>query len=390
MSGVVDAIAALAVTCSMIKHLPATGFVLGQGSITERPLAKNAPTANRNATAAPATVRSSTQSSRLQGVGIVTSASVMIGRGRGWRRRFFPRGRSDALVVVHAAGGDTEAAKLAQEAAKIRAEAQELEKEKVNEQRINRAKDILGSKSAVGPQELQVKLKEVAGFTVSPGEVGDIMKACFAGDKLGIGDLASAAFDEALSQIISAQDARLNAELAKRKQELAEEAAREKMVSSITDVFAGGEEDSSGPAGRVLACLPYLLPLIDGLPYGGALPDLVPFLMPLYVVVSPILTLKSVIPFGTFIFLIGFQFLCRNPELPNLLRYNLRQACVIDIFILLPQFIAGFTGFQLPDLLDVPVFILMVISIVYSVGMTALGKTPNKLGFISEATERGL
>lgn len=389
MSGAADVTSALTMS-SMINHLPATGFTLVKGSIANPSLATSALSANGSAPATLVNMRSHAQSSCLQGAATVVSAAIMRKQRRSLRKKSWPHGRSNALIIVHAAGSDSEAEKLAQEAAKIRAEAQELEKEKAKDSRMNRAVDMLGSKDAIGSQDLQVKLKEVAGFSVSSDEVNQIMKACSVGDKLGLDDLASAAFDQALDKVVAAQDARLSAELAKRQQELAEEAEREKMMSSVTDVFAGEVEDSGGPAGRFLACLPYLLPLVDGLPYGGALPDLVPFLMPLYAAISPFMLLKSVIPFGTFIFLVGFQFLCRNPELPSLLRYNLRQACVVDIFILLPTFIAGFTGLELPTLLDVPIFILMVISIAYSLGMTALGKMPNKLGFISEATERGL
>merc|ERR1711972_714627 len=146
---------------------------------------------------------------------------------------------------------------------------------------------------------------------------------------------------------------------------MADKEEQEKLMSGVANMFSA-EDDGGGPAGRVLACLPYLLPLADGLPFGGALADDVPFLQPILIAFSPLLALKSVIPFGTFIFLIAFQFLCRNPELPGLLRYNLRQACVIDILILLPEFILSFTGIQLPPQLDIPLFILMALSVVYS------------------------
>jgi len=116
----------------------------------------------------------------------------------------------------------------------------------------------------------------------------------------------------------------------------------------------------------------------------------VPALTPLFIVFGPLVELKEVIPFGTFIFLIGFQALCRNPELPALLRYNLRQACVLDILILLPSFIQSFLGIQVPEGLDFALFILLLGCLPYCLFMTALGKTPDGLGFVSDATERGL
>lgn len=242
----------------------------------------------------------------------------------------------------------------------------------------------------LGPEALAAAIKTVEGLPLTPGEAGDLIAACaIAAEKASFDDLASEAFEAALQKKVTAQDERINADLARRKRELNDEAERDKLVSSMTGFFSG-DADDGGPGGRVLACLPYLLPLVDGLPSGGALADVFPFIYPILVVFSPLLALKNAIPFGTFIFLIGFQFLCKKDDLPDLLRYNLRQACVIDILILLPQFITGFVGIELPEAIDTPLFILMVLSVGYSLLLTALGKLPSGLGFVSDATERGL
>jgi len=284
------------------------------------------------------------------------------------------------------AGSDEDAAsRLEREAAKLRAEAAELEEDR----RAARARQLLGGDSTVGPEELGKRVKGVLGLSLSGDEVAELSGSVSAGtNKLGFEDLASTAFDVTLDRLEKAQNARLSAELAERKRQLAEEAEREKAIAAATGLFSA-DADDGGIQGRVLACLPYFLPLADGIQFGGPAIDLVPALYPILMVFSPLLALKSAIPFGTFLFLVAFQFLCRNEELPGLLRYNLRQACVIDILILLPDFIAGFTGFQLPAV-DLPLFILMVLSVGYSVILTSLGKYPNNLGFISDATERGL
>eukprot|EP00411_Alexandrium_monilatum_P119633 CAMPEP_0175680862 /NCGR_PEP_ID=MMETSP0097-20121207/25007_1 /TAXON_ID=311494 /ORGANISM="Alexandrium monilatum, Strain CCMP3105" /LENGTH=352 /DNA_ID=CAMNT_0016987707 /DNA_START=17 /DNA_END=1072 /DNA_ORIENTATION=- len=300
--------------------------------------------------------------------------------------------RGGASAVTRAAV-ESEASRLERQAAQLRAEAQELEKAKAVERRAARAEELLDatrdSGATVGPEALSASVKKVVGLTLSPNDVRELMAVSATGDRLGFDDLASVAFDAALEKLVAAQDAKLSAELAERQKELAAEAEREKMVSSVTSLFSG-DADDGGPTGRALACLPYLLPLLDGLPYGLSLASFVPFLAPLFITLGPLLGLKNAIPFGTFIFLLGFQFLCRNQELPGLLRYNLRQACVIDVLILLPSFVAGFTGFRIPDTLDIPIFILMAICIGYSLVCTALGKTPSGLGFVSDATERGL
>lgn len=285
-------------------------------------------------------------------------------------------------------GSDDAASRLEREAAKLRAEAAALE----SDRRAARARQLLGGNSTVGPEELVKTIKDMFGLSLSAKEVAELTASDSTVDtgtnNLGFDDLASKIFDTTLERLEKAQNARLSAELAERQQQLAEEAKREKAAAAAASLFSADSEDG-GIQGRVLACLPYLLPLVDGIQFGGPAIDLVPAVYPILAAFSPLMALKSAIPFGTFIFLVAFQFLCRNSELPGLLRYNLRQACVIDILILLPDFITGFTGFQLPGA-DLPLFILMVLSVGYSVVLTSLGKLPNSLGFISDATERGL
>lgn len=326
-------------------------------------------------------------------VGVAALLAGLAGAGgRVSRTRDPQRMTSRPRALAGRRAVESEAARLEREAAKLRAEAQDLEKANAVERRAARAEQLLGadrgSGATVGSELLAARMKDVVGLEMSSTEVGELLSASAAGKaELGFDDLASAAFDQAVAALVAAQDARLSEELARRERELAEEEERKRLVSSVTDVFSGGEEDA-GPVVRVLACLPYLLPLVDGLPLGASLQFALPVLAQFIGFVFPLLALKEAIPFGTFIFLIGFQFLCRNPELPALVRYNLRQACVIDIVILLPQLLASFTGIVLP--LDVPLFILMLLSVGYSLAVTALGKTPSGLGFISDATERGL
>mmetsp|Transcript_77173 Transcript_77173/g.174568 ORF Transcript_77173/g.174568 Transcript_77173/m.174568 type:complete len:403 (+) Transcript_77173:118-1326(+) len=386
--------ALVALTCATTAPVHPSGFAASRGPHM---------LTNRQVLAAPgvAQVASTwaTRTRRATAPVVATTmlfAAIVMVHGHGSRKTpSCIAGRNRALVTSRAVENDnSEASKLEREAAKLREEAQELEKAKAIDRRAARAKQLLGADSSpgttIGPDELRAKVKEVDGLELSADEVKELLASGAGGqDKLGFEDLASFAFDAALDRLRAVQDARLGAELARRQQELADKREQEKFTSGITDMFSG-DDDDSGPAGRVIASLPYLLPLVDGLPYGGSLAGDIPALETILIAFGPLLALKSVIPFGTFIFLIGFQFLCRNPELPGLLRYNLRQAAVIDILILLPQFIQGFTSFELPAELDVPLFILMALSVVYSLVLTALGKTPNGLGFISDATDRGL
>lgn len=393
-----SAMAAAAACAVLAGLLPAAGFTAGgrQCEAAARPLPLAFPSAAKalgpacppvapqwSAAGIVAAAAGGAQAAAL----FATAASR---RGRVGRRR---GGGGGASFVVRAASTGGEASKLERDAAQLRAEAAELERAKAGELRAARARQLLGVDGGIGDtigaEALAARVKEVVGITLSAGQVNELMAMGTAGGgQLGFDDLASVSFDEALARFRAADDARIGAELARRQQELADEAEREKFVSSVTDLFTADADDGGLP-GRALACLPYLLPLADGLPYGGGLAGELPFIYALLSFFGPLNFLKEAVPFGTFLFLIGFQILYRNRELPSLLRYNLRQACVIDILLVLPQFLAGITGIQLPGI-EIPLFILMALSVGYSLVLTALGKQPSGLGFISDATERDL
>jgi len=258
----------------------------------------------------------------------------------------------------------------------------------------SRAEQLVGGKrsagAALGPEELAAKLKEVEDVDFSVAEAKMLITACSTSDKAGYDDLATEAFDAELAKLVKEQGLRLSAELAERKRQLEDEKKKEELVSTVTNVLSPGTEVEAGPAERALASLPYLLPLVDLLPYGVSLAYLFPPLQFLFLFAAPLLALKNMIPFGTFIFLIGFQFLCRNEELNGLVRYNLRQATVLDIFAILPSWIIGFIGVNLPEGLDMALFVLIFFCMSYSVVLTALGRLPDGLGFVSDATKRGL
>lgn len=297
-------------------------------------------------------------------------------------------------VVACAAAAEDDASSLASQAAALRAEAMELEKSKVMDRRTSRAEQLVGGKrsagAALGPEELVAKLKEVEDVDFCVAEAKMLITACSTSDKAGYDDLATEAFDAELAKLVKEQGLRLSAELADRKRQLEDEKKKEELVSTVTNVINPGTEVEAGPAERALACLPYLLPLVDLLPYGVGLAYIFPPLQFLFLFAAPLLALKNAIPFGTFIFLIGFQFLCRNEELNGLVRYNLRQSTVLDIFAILPSWIIGFIGVNLPEGLDLALFVLIFFCMTYSVVLTALGRLPDGLGFVSDATKRGL
>jgi uncharacterized membrane protein len=97
---------------------------------------------------------------------------------------------------------------------------------------------------------------------------------------------------------------------------------------------------SSSPSitDRILAALPYLLPVIVGLPYGIQLITDFPIFGFLLVPLAPLLsvygTLQSTIPFfGLIIFFALILLVVRNPNISHFIRFNTMQAILLDIIL---------------------------------------------------------
>jgi hypothetical protein len=87
---------------------------------------------------------------------------------------------------------------------------------------------------------------------------------------------------------------------------------------------------------RLLAALAYLLPWSDALRFGGELFSLLPALAWLAGPALPILELERAVPFGGLVlFLLLFLLVVRNPRVPYSLRFNVLQAILLDIVLLL-------------------------------------------------------
>jgi hypothetical protein len=87
---------------------------------------------------------------------------------------------------------------------------------------------------------------------------------------------------------------------------------------------------------RLLAALAYLLPWSDALPFGQSLSGLFPPLQWLSLPALPIVLLQQAVPFGGFIlFLVLFLAVVRNSGVPYLIRFNVLQAILVDILLIL-------------------------------------------------------
>jgi len=87
---------------------------------------------------------------------------------------------------------------------------------------------------------------------------------------------------------------------------------------------------------RLLAAAAYLLPWSDGLVFGRSLFGLFPVLQWLSLPALPIALLQQAVPFGGFLlFLVLFLAVVRNPRVPYLIRFNVLQAILVDILLVL-------------------------------------------------------
>jgi hypothetical protein len=87
---------------------------------------------------------------------------------------------------------------------------------------------------------------------------------------------------------------------------------------------------------RLLAALAYVLPWSDALPFGRSLFGVFPALQWLSLPALPLIELQQAVPFGGFvIFLVLFLAVVRNSRVPYLIRFNVLQAILIDILLIL-------------------------------------------------------
>jgi len=94
---------------------------------------------------------------------------------------------------------------------------------------------------------------------------------------------------------------------------------------------------------RIFASLPYLLPLLDVLPFGRFLFSQFEFLQILMVPLAPILLIYSFLgPFaGIIIFFVLFLAVVRNERISHFIRFNTMQALLMDILLILISLVAG-------------------------------------------------
>lgn len=154
---------------------------------------------------------------------------------------------------------------------------------------------------------------------------------------------------------------------------------------------------------RLLACLPYILPLVNVLGFGSYLFATFPVLMTLLIPFLPLLFLYfnivGTIPYGELIlFFALFLLVVRNYKIKHFIRYNTMQSLLLSIFLSLCQWTLRLLGFPLAvipdssfnsnlliDIISTTIFLGVFGAIVYSIVETIRGNYA-EIPVVSEAT----
>ncbi|KAF5832385.1 hypothetical protein DUNSADRAFT_11756 [Dunaliella salina] len=93
------------------------------------------------------------------------------------------------------------------------------------------------------------------------------------------------------------------------------------------------------PGDRVIASLPYLLPLLDSIPFGKFILLQYPFVARALAPLAPLAALYNSFPFAPFVIFLGvYSGIVANQNLPRFVRYNAMQAVLLDILLMCVSF----------------------------------------------------
>ena len=90
-----------------------------------------------------------------------------------------------------------------------------------------------------------------------------------------------------------------------------------------------------------------------------------------------------------FVFFIGLSLTTRNTNLPRFIRFNVQQALLLDIILIIPTLFADFGAAPLPQQLSIVgsncVFYAWLLVVTYSWVCNLQGKTPDQVPLLSDA-----
>ena len=293
---------------------------------------------------------------------------------------------------------ETEVQRLKAMAAKLRAEAAELESQQASERTKFTAKVFqefdANNDGDVTLDELKAALERTFKMEIPDKRVEILMKDL---DKSGDGKLQ-------IDEIVSVDQFRnrleyLTQDEKRKTSEATRSAAKSAEVSALIESQLA-EINDRPPTGtdKAISVLPYLFPLMDGLLFGQFL--LTDASNPVFGVVAAIYVLYRKIPFSGFLAFLGLNAGSNNPSINRLVRFNMQQAIYLDFALFIPGIIAAITaaaasgifGYELPpgiaEIGNDAVFLTLLAAIGYSTVSSLLGVEPDKIPFISDAVSK--
>ncbi|WP_032522434.1 Tic20 family protein [Prochlorococcus marinus] len=125
---------------------------------------------------------------------------------------------------------------------------------------------------------------------------------------------------------------------------------------------------------RLTSAFMYTLPLKASIPFGYYLFYKYSFLKILLFLTFPVAIIEKSLPFGGFLlFIILFAGLARNPKVPYFVRYNVCQALLIDIALIIISYLLRI--FPIVELGSI-IFILIFCIFIYSISQCIFGVEP--------------
>ena len=150
---------------------------------------------------------------------------------------------------------------------------------------------------------------------------------------------------------------------------------------------------------RVVSLIPYLFPLVDSIQFGQYMLNK-EIDTPLVGFVTTVYAIYQAVPFSGLFAFFALNFLSGNMALNRLVRFNMQQAILVDIALIIPGLLGGLATYILPNVWGIPIqpemvvqastltFLLTSAVILYSCASSLAGQVPDKIPIISERVEK--
>jgi hypothetical protein len=148
-----------------------------------------------------------------------------------------------------------------------------------------------------------------------------------------------------------------------------------------------------------VSLIPYLFPLVDSIQFGQYMLNK-EIDTPLVGFVTTVYAIYQAVPFSGLFAFFALNFLSGNMALNRLVRFNMQQAILVDIALIIPGLLGGLATYILPNVLGIPIqpemvvqastltFLLTSAVIIYSCASSLAGQVPDKIPIISERVEK--